>query len=72
MKIFTKIILFTFISLTSCTDKKAQKTVDTSLSIDEKQEIEKIETLTNEMDKTNESLSKKAQELDAILDEIDN
>ena len=71
MKYIIKITLLILFLLTACTDKKQQNTNDSGATPAEVQEIEKIETLTNEMEKTTESMEQTAQELDALLEEID-
>lgn len=72
MKIFIKILILPLFLLTACTDKKAQNSSDNALSPEEVKEIQQIEILTDEMDKTKNSIEETARELDAVLDEIDN
>ncbi len=72
MKIILKIAVLILIFLTSCTDKREQNNNETKASPEQVQEIKKIETLTNEMEKTTQSIEQTARELDAVLEEIDN
>lgn len=71
MKYIIKVALLGLLFLTSCTDKKAQNSSATQLSPAEIEEVEQIEILTEEMENSANSIEKKAQELDALLEEID-
>jgi len=72
MKSYIKTIALALVFLTSCTDKKADKTIENQLSTQEIQEVEQIEKLTDEMENSTKIIEEKAKELDALLDEIDN
>lgn len=58
--------------LISCTDKNTKKSNENQLSPAQTEEVEQIEILTDEMEEATKSIEKKAQELDALLNEIDN
>lgn len=72
MKNTIKIIGILLIFLTACTDKKAQKSNENDTSAVQIEELQQIETLTNEMEESTQNIEAKAQELDALLKEIDN
>ena len=72
MKYIIKISLLALLFLTACTDKKTQNSSADQLSPTEVEEVKQIETLTDEMEKSTNSIEQKAQELDALLNEIDN
>ena len=72
MKILIKIGIAGLFLLTSCTDKKSGNSNTSSASEPNAEEIEKIETLTNEMDEATKDIEATAKKLDDILGEIDN
>ena len=72
MKILIKIGIAAFFLLTSCTDKKGANSNSSTTSEPNVEEIEKIETLTNEMDEATKDLEETAKKLEDILGEIDN
>ena len=57
--------------LTSCIEKNTQKSTENQLTPAQIEEVEQIEILTDEMEKSANLIEKKAQELDALLNEID-
>lgn len=71
MKYLIKLSILGIMLLTSCTEKNTQKSTENQLTPAQIEEVQQIENLTDEMEKSANSIEKKAQDLDDLLNEID-
>ncbi len=72
MKNSIKVLGLLIMFLTACTDKKSQTSNVSETSKVEPDQLQEMETLTNEMEETTLKIEEKADELDALLEELDN